>query len=141
MKLKELMTGNFIKVKATGENAVIKEMYVQYNDYTYTEKHSVLVYTVNTGSILNIEDIEPVELNEEILLKNGFEYSDESEFKKVCGDFTIIVREYANYNGRDWTVHIDNSDMDTVARVDIHYMHQLQNVFNLMDIDYNFKLF
>jgi hypothetical protein len=36
--------------------------------------------------------------------------------------------------------HIDNCDRCTVANVDIQYVHQLQNLLNIMNIQFEIKL-
>lgn len=85
--------------------------------------------------------IEPIEITEEFLLKNGFEkelliegnerYDDWVEFTKFTNKHKISMRHCSNTIQRDWYCHIDNDYCCGVGGMDIEYVHQLQNVCTL----------
>lgn len=91
-------------------------------------------------------EINPIPITEEWLTKQGFE----REYDCIC-DYTYYIREIDGYfveikigcsNMGDEYVncHIDNCDRCTVASADIQYVHQLQNLLNIMNIKFDIKL-
>lgn len=88
---------------------------------------------------------EPIPITEEFLLNNGFKLDEkihimanELFYATEIDDFKIDVQNGSNTLGRDWWVHIDNADCCTVASADVQYVHQLQNLLNLMGIKSDF---
>ena len=82
---------------------------------------------------------EPIPLTPEILEKNGFEMDE-------------VIKEYIIYSGIDnrvslhndqecinsvneWHVHIDNEDYCTIANCELTFVHELQHLLKLCDID------
>lgn len=51
------------------------------------------------------------------------------------GFFFSMTQGLANSLGRDWTLHIDNADRQTLASCDIAYMHQMQQLAALVDYE------
>lgn len=90
----------------------------------------------------NSRYVEPIRINEEFLKWNGFEldekmYEDfeEKYYALKLEKFTITIHEGSNTLGRDWWVHIDNEDCCTMASADVQYVHQLQNLFNIANVE------
>lgn len=88
---------------------------------------------------------EPIPITEEFLLNNGFKLDEkihimtnERFYSTKINDFKISIHYFSNTIGRDWWVHIDNADCCTVASADVQYVHQLQNLLNLMGINSDF---
>lgn len=73
------------------------------------------------------ERIQPIPITEELLLKIGFKKEKFCDYMMNIGKYSIRINTYSNTIGRDWTVHIDNGDCDTILSADIQYVHQLQN--------------
>jgi hypothetical protein len=91
-------------------------------------------------------EINPIPITEEWLTKQGFE----REYDELC-EYTYYIREIDGYfvevkigcsnMGDDYVnCHIDNCDRCTVASADIQYVHQLQNLLNIMNIKFDIKL-
>lgn len=70
-----------------------------------------------------INEIVPIPITEELLLKNGFEQCDYI-FK------TLFIEMYETANG--WHLHIDNERFETAIALPIKYLHQLQNAYYLI---------
>lgn len=50
-----------------------------------------------------------------------------SEYVKNINGYNIRIGTYSNSIGKDFSIHIDNRDCDTILRADMQYLHQLQN--------------
>lgn len=88
-------------------------------------------------------------ISKQILLNNGFTYID-----KTCNEYlgnswdeyvidvdslyAISVKDISNMIDRNWNVHIDNKNYETIASVDIDTVEHFNMLMKLMDI--NFKL-
>lgn len=132
MKATELMVGNIVEID--GKPQRIRSV----------TRRKVAYCRLNSPnqSYARIHDIAPIPITEELLVKIGLKRenaicSDKYFFKNIP-NHTIVVKNYSNTIGRDWSVHIDNDDADSVADVDIQYLHQLQNILNIMDIKLDF---
>ena len=91
-------------------------------------------------------EINPIPITEEWLTKNDFEhrYDELCEFnyyvREIDDYYVDIQLECANMGDEYVTCHIDNCDRCTVANADIQYVHQLQNLLNIMNIKFDIKL-
>ena len=95
-------------------------------------------------------------ITREILLDNGFEVKQEpmvnltdthfigERFYKIVQKkgnqeylFTIDLDNcYSNSINRDWNLHIDNNDMQSVCGCDIQTIEHFNKVMDLMEIDF-----
>jgi hypothetical protein len=98
-------------------------------------------YTANMPEIVFIkeEDIEPIELTEEVLLKIGFEDRKEYfNYSRVFGDDgdycdSIYIYYCPRLNHFKFTHNIvDKLDLQTMDLYNIKYLHQLQNTYYLL---------
>ena len=91
-------------------------------------------------------EINTIPITEEWLTKQGFK----QEYDFIC-EYTYYIREIDGYfvevkigcsnMGDDYVnCHIDNCDRNSVANADIQYVHQLQNLLNIMNIKFDIKL-
>lgn len=84
--------------------------------------------------------VAPAPITEEWLVKNGATItSDEwcTIYTLDLDGFTIEFRKgVSNTLGRNYFVHIDNADSYGVANADVQYIHQFQNLLNLMNIKF-----
>lgn len=90
-----------------------------------------------------IDFIEPIELTEQMLLDNGFEYVGEHEFdKRRCflygrGDCVII---YCTPNHTDFRMTIRKGNTE-ISEIPCLYLHELQNLYyeiNKKELDFKF---
>jgi hypothetical protein len=138
MKANELMVGNIVRYDGM-------TVYVGQVNKTKIEgmidKNDLLV-----DIRFSVELLEPIPITEEWLAKQGFK----REHDCIC-EYTYYIREIDGYfvevkigcsNMGDEYVncHIDNCDRCTVANADIQYVHQLQNLLNIMNIKFDIKL-
>lgn len=132
MKATELMIGNIVEVNGVPQR--IRQ--VSRRKIGYCPLGSP------TRSYARVNEVNPIPITEELLLKIGLKRENvicsEKYFFKNIPNYTIVVKSHSNTIGRDWSVHIDNDDADSVADVDIQYLHQLQNLLNIMDIKLDF---
>lgn len=107
------------------------------------------VVTLFDGGILSVclDEIIPILITEDFLTRNGFEldekiYEDfeDKYYELKLEKFSITIHEGSNTIGRDWWVHIDSEDCCSIASADIQYVHHLQNLLNIMNIQFDIKL-
>lgn len=86
--------------------------------------------------------VKPIQITEEFLKSNGFaldddinEITEEKYYLLKLDKFTITIHEGSNTIGRDWWIHIDNESCCTIASADVQYVHQLQNLFNIANVE------
>ena len=91
--------------------------------------------------------VKPIRITEEFISKNGFvldddinDITDEKYYLLKLDKFTITIHEGSNTLGRDWWVHIDNEDCCSIASADVQYVHQLQNLFNIANVEIDIRL-
>lgn len=137
MKINELMTGNWV---------------IAPTEYREKQKQ-VRVWQIRNTIIIDydqdwnpIDRLAPIPITEDFLKKNGFthkciiepdEYYTEGLYdweKEVQGN-CVILKTLSNKVDCDWCVHIDNCDRDSICNIDIQYVHQLQNVLNILGIE------
>ena len=138
MKANELMVGNIVRYDGM-------TVYVGQVNETKIEglidKNDLLI-----DIRFSVERLEPIPITEEWLTKQGFKH----EYDSIC-EYTYYIQEIDGYfvevkigcsNMGDEYVncHIDNCDRCTVASADIQYVHQLQNLLNIMNIKFDIKL-
>lgn len=119
MKVQELRIGNIVKI----DDEYIGP--IDGNVTSLNEKSEVeILFSSNKENIryfrYGSDDIFPILITDELLLKNGFEQ---------CGYFfnTIFIEMYEVENG--WHLHIDNERFETALSMTIKYVHQLQNAY------------
>ena len=87
---------------------------------------------------VSLSYLEPVPLTAALLDELGFEpirkhlgAADEEWGMELDGYPIRVMRGYSNHLNRDWSVHIDNYDFDTLGAADVAYLHQLENIVYL----------
>ena len=132
LSTKELMIDNWLIV---GKGTDWEE-YVQVDEIF---EHSVSLKMREFTTY--ITSLDPIEISEDFLIKNGFTkelliegkemYDDWVEFKKFTNKHSLTIRHCSNTVHRDWFIHIDNDHYCSVGGMDIEYVHQLQNICTL----------
>ena len=129
MKITEIMIGNWvIEPFAKNANAMITIIKSDYLNEAF------------------VESFYPIPITEDFLKKNGFiykciiepdEYYTEGlyEWEKEVQGHCVILKTLSNKVDCNWCVHIDNCDRDSICNIDIQYVHQLQNVLNILGIE------
>lgn len=129
MKITELMVGNWVTA-------------------TFAKNANVKI-TIIKSDYLNeafAESFYPIPITEDFLKANGFikkciiepdDYYTEGlyEWEKEVQGNCVILKTLSNKVDCDWCVHIDNCDRDSICNIDIQYVHQLQNVLNILGIE------
>lgn len=86
--------------------------------------------------------LEPIPLTPEILEKNGFKRENLiTSYNHYTGiDNRVSLNDDFYYiNSRDvWSVHVDSEDYCTIANCELIYLHELQNLLRLCNIDFEF---
>ena len=139
MKANELMVGNIVRYDGM-------TVYIDQINKTKIEgmidKNDLLI-----DIRFRVELLEPIPITEELLLKNGFKH----EYDCIC-EYTYYIREIDDYfvevkigcsNMGDEYIncHIDNCDRNSVANADIRYLHQLQNLLNIVGVKMKWKVY
>lgn len=137
MRASELMIGNIVSIngKPYKVNQVAKRR-IGYCPISNSNKEYA-----------KISEIEPIPITQSFLLENGFKLNEklhimtsELFYFLEIDDFKIDVQNCSNTIGRDWWVHIDNADCCTIASADVQYVHQLQNIFNIANVEIDIRL-
>ena len=101
---------------------------------------SVLIDNGKSFIMVPAEDIQPIEVTEDFLIKNGFEkkeynvsgYSSTSTHYMMFKNGIFDINKFSNSVGRDWHCHIENSDCDSIGSFDFQYVHEFQNGIRLI---------
>ena len=137
MKIEELSIGNLVSYRGK-----------IYSIFSIASSETVELYDYifNIFSC-HVNELDPIKITEELLIKNGFfhdfdtevAYPDDSMFL-VSPDKQITLHNAKDYINSEniLSVHIDNSDFNSIANCELSYVHQLQNLCTL--VNYNLKL-
>lgn len=138
MEASEWMIGNAVKVHGHPKCRVIG---VNHGEVV------TLWSETDDDEIECFERVSPITITEKFLERNGFVLDDDIEgfteekfYLLKLDKFTITIHEGSNTIGRDWWIHIDNGDGCTIASADVQYVHQLQNILNIMNIKFDIVL-
>ena len=130
MKTEELMVGDLVTLV-----------------YDYG-KESSNPLEIDARSIVRVYEgmykVEPIELTEEILEKNGFKKETRYDLgfsgQWYSPDRRIVCEADEVYLNSDnkWYVHIDNESFESIGSCELTYVHELQHLFNL--VKYKMKI-
>jgi hypothetical protein len=136
MKAKELMIGDWMQFADGNKKCTVVGIKC---DARYLEEEAIITVMDRSGHWFNkeMDYLKPIPLTAEFFEKNGFEIDvDIVGAFWVSKDKRIIVRKgFSNMAGRDWAIHIDNKDMQTIASGCIQFVHQFQNKLNDAEIE------
>ena len=141
MKATEIMIGDWVQ-KPLGVKGVIKNTkQITNNSEGLKGRYFIRVAYGDDGysyAWLVEEDVRPIPLTPDILLANGFIFEPKIGYISVDGRINLDPR-IPNYP-RKWYAHIDNEDFQTIASCDLDYLHQLQNLLRICNIEKEWKL-
>ena len=130
MKATELMIGNIVEVNGGPQR--IRQ--VSRRKIGYCPLGSP------TRSYARVNEVNPIPITEELLVRNGFE-----KIPNIYRDYRLQIKDYkievhfgSCAAGRVCYVTIEEPYGDQIAGNDISYLHQLQNLLNIMDIKLDF---
>ncbi len=145
MKANELMAGNIVQV----------------NHYEYGDMYASVISVNDCGDLClhllderftkeeyecTMNEVCPIPITEELLRINGFKHDYDSLcelhiYSRECGDYYLSLQFGCSNMGDEWTVcHIDNCDRCSVCNADVRYVHQLQNLLNIYNIEMEIRL-
>lgn len=82
-------------------------------------------------------------ITRELLKDNGYSrqepYFNEDVIEYADKSGRIIFAECSNMVGREWTIHVDNEDMESIGSLDVQYVEQANALLDLLDMQ-EFKL-
>lgn len=138
MKIEEFSIGNYVEWKGNPYIITNIDSYLELFELHNTKAKSYCYCS-------DVNKLTPIKITEELLVKSGFfhdfdtevAYPDDSMFL-VSPDKQITLHNAKDYINSEniWSVHIDNSDFNSVANCELSYVHQLQNLCNIA----NYKL-
>lgn len=135
METKELMIGNWVEY--TKYSHFPMQVVSLGDDYVYLD------FEGNEGDVFepNLEDMQPIEVTEEFILKNGFEKGESMVIEEeTCTSYNLQFKDtfidvtygISNSIYRNWYCHIDNCDRQTIGGFDFQYVHEFQNGIRLI---------
>ena len=138
MKTNELMISNWV-IAPDEDTKELREVKVA----RIKEKDIIMDNYYNT---IFLETLAPIPITEDFLMANGFihkciiepdKHYPEGlyEWEKEVEGCWLTLSVGSNKIGCDWRLHVDNCDRDSICNIDIQYVHQLQNVLNILGID------
>lgn len=104
------------------------------------------IYCQKSDIIRHPSSCFPISITEDLLKVTGFrkqvnKITNTIEYILVINNYSIRVTKFSNTIGKDYNIHIDNCDMDTIRTADIQYLHQLQNeIYNAINQELNVSL-
>ena len=89
----------------------------------------------NDGFKVDVGDLQPIPLTQEILEKNGLKY--ENYNNETSNDEEYFVCD-------EFDIHIDNEDLEIRSidsmNIQLHYVHELQHFMKILNIEKQIKL-
>ena len=124
MDCKDLMIYDYVKYN--GVTKIVDAVYL----YSVSVHDPSEEWSISEAKTYSIDDIEPIELTEDILVKNGFDFT-KRDYGVVCkedkhGDVELSKDE----NGFYWSI---NTDEYKISRID--YVHTLQHLLRLCGVE------
>lgn len=133
IKPNELMLGNWVYQSEDDMTPMkVSGISVGHIDLDYDKSRGNLNMRYDCLFGISYDDIFPIPLTEEMLLKNGFDNVKGSLYASN-GDFEIHIEGNLLYMAKS-----DGSDI--AFEKPIKYVHELQNILNVAGIDFDFKI-
>lgn len=154
MKAEELMVDDWVlaegkPVQVTNISVLGGDVIRVINPFmSYDIAYASNIIALSNGA-KDINKIEPIQITEEILKKNGFKndvIAQKAIIAEGASNFSVIlvsednritlnnIDEHINSFNK-WHVHIDTEDMRTMCTSEITYVHELQHLLKLCKIE------
>lgn len=89
---------------------------------------------------MKIPYLSPIPITEKFLERNGFKKRYDVCHEKEIEAYYVEISKESNMGDDYVHCHVDNCNRCTVANADIQYVHQLQNLLNIMNIKFDIEL-
>lgn len=134
MDCKDLMLGDFVYV-ARGYD---KHLTIEKVKGIIVDKDEPYPVTISTGETVSLNDIKPIPLTEEILVKNGFKKQEDvnewSYYKSKDGKGQYMILWSMDYNYLEIGSYTDEfGEFNRLGTM--RYVHQLQHALRLCGIE------
>ena len=134
MNCKDLTIGDF--VKHDGTIKIVDAVYL----YSVSVHDQSEEWSISEAKTYSIDDIEPIELTEDILVKNGFHRSPRWHYCEITTDDGFKIYVQLGCGGTIDYVSITKHNSDLMERgidvtVSIHYFHELQHLLRLCGVE------
>lgn len=133
MDYKDLMIGDWVYVVRGYD----KHLTIEKVKGVIADENEPYSITIFTGETVSLNDIKPIPLTEEILVKNGLQKLNDKTFLlknqieiEVGPKFSEVFARYEDYD-KDYNSY-NNSYIEIAI---IHYVHELQHLLRLMSIE------
>lgn len=134
MEMQELMIGNYVKCVGCKDNI--------FQVISLFDGDLVTIQNSDDTFDCMLDRVQPIPITIDWLVKNGFEkWQDElldyyyyTKETKDCR-FIITIREIS---GGYFKCFLDNNALQSYGYADIQYIHQLQNLLNILNIKEEF---
>lgn len=138
MRANELQVGDYVIRKNVPQEILIVDAIDSIKGIVYLDLDGL-------GITEKLENISPIEITRDNLVKMGFEKSLDPLFEEFDRWFTedrrVVIRsEYFTNTDAKWSIHLDNEDMDTIGSCEVTYVHEMQQFFRLCKYEHNFKM-
>lgn len=136
MNSAELMLGDYVRFSTTSPD------YKKFGDKPFRVStinlHRAIALAMDNGFYwIAEEDIEPIPITEEFLLKNDFV----QRYGIFVSEDSRVIVDHSKANSlRQWYVHVDNEDFASIGWCDVEYIHQLQQFLNICGIKKEFEI-
>ncbi len=138
MRANELQVGDYVIRKNVPQEILIVEAIDSIKGIVYLDLDGL-------GITEKLENILPIEITSDDLVKMGFEKSLDPLFAQLVRwyseDKRVEIRDenFTNTNAK-WTIHLDNEDMDSIGSCEVTYVHEMQQFFRLCKYEHDFKM-
>jgi len=132
MDCKDLMIYDYVKYN--GVTKIVDAVYL----YSVSVHDPSEEWSISEAKTYSIDDIEPIELTEDILVKNGFVYC---EAEETCATNAYhhwqLDGEYLALDDFQYWRKEKKDDLPRfrIAGIDVNYVHQLQHLLRLCGIE------
>ena len=131
MDCKDLMIGDWVKVDQTTETVKARVLGVYKDGINYEVDYS----GVRATNQIHTDYVSPIELTEEILVKNGFVGVPLTDSYELNTDYYEI--EVWNYSDGLWVVNVHWIEFSSTpeSKATVSYVHELQHLFRLCGVE------
>ena len=143
MRANELQIGDYVIRKNVPQEILIVDAIDSIRGIVYLDLDGL-------GITEKLENISPIEITRDNLVKMGFKKSldpwfelfpiEQSERWDSEDKRVEIHGEYHTNTNNKWVIHVDNEDMDSIGSCEVTYIHEMQQFFRLCKYEYNFKI-
>lgn len=135
MKACELMIGNIVSVDGVPQR--IRSITKRKVGYCRLGSRN--------QSYARLHEVKPIPITVEFLQKNGFELDDVFIYDRKIGIHRYIVRKetfsiFIGFFTGNMNINVLNKDCVPIASVYGHYVHQIQNLLNLCNFQWEVKI-